>query len=59
MDMLHTAAATGDTPVYRITATSNAEGRSFVFEDGSIHTDGEGNIITTEECLLNLNRNPH
>lgn len=30
----------------------------FILEGGSIHVDGEGTILTTEECLLNPNRNP-
>ncbi|MFI4890649.1 MAG: agmatine deiminase [Steroidobacterales bacterium] len=31
----------------------------FVLEGGSIHVDGQGTCLTTEECLLNPNRNPH
>ncbi|MGZ4173632.1 MAG: agmatine deiminase [Solirubrobacteraceae bacterium] len=30
----------------------------FVLEGGSIHVDGEGTVLSTEECLLNKNRNP-
>jgi len=29
-----------------------------ILEGGSIHTDGEGTILTTKECLLHPSRNP-
>lgn len=31
---------------------------NFILEGGSIHSDGEGTILTTEECLLDPGRNP-
>jgi agmatine deiminase len=30
----------------------------FVMEGGAIHVDGCGTVLTTEQCLLNRNRNP-
>lgn len=30
----------------------------FVLEGGSIHVDGEGTLLVTEECLLSAGRNP-
>lgn len=32
--------------------------RRFILEGGSVHSDGEGTILTTEECLLSPGRNP-
>lgn len=31
----------------------------FILEGGSIHTDGEGTLVVTEECLLSEGRNSH
>ncbi|MGN1318508.1 MAG: agmatine deiminase [Lachnospirales bacterium] len=31
----------------------------FVLEGGSIHTDGEGTVLTTKMCLLSKGRNPN
>lgn len=30
-----------------------------IMEGGSFHVDGEGTLLTSEECLLNPNRNPN
>lgn len=32
---------------------------NFILEGGSIHVDGEGTLVTTEECLLSEGRNSH
>ena len=34
------------------------DAESFVLEGGSIHSDGEGTLLTTESCLLSKGRNP-
>ncbi len=32
--------------------------KDFILEGGSIHTDGNGTLLVTEECLLSKGRNP-
>jgi agmatine deiminase len=47
---LHKSGAFGKTPLETI---------GMVLEGGSIESDGHGTILTTAECLLGPNRNPH
>ncbi len=44
--------------ICELTRTDYYRTEGFVLEGGSIHTDGEGTILTTEMCLLSEGRNP-
>ena len=35
------------------------ETMGFILEGGSIESDGRGSVLTTSNCLLSPNRNPH
>jgi agmatine deiminase len=42
-----------------IIRNAKLESFDFILEGGSIESDGKGTILTTTECLLEQNRNPH
>ncbi len=44
--------------ICRIEGIDRYRSDGFVLEGGAIHVDGEGTVLTTEECLLHSNRNP-
>ncbi len=44
--------------ICEVTGDASFDMREFVLEGGSIHVDGEGTLLTTEECLLSPGRNP-
>jgi agmatine deiminase len=52
----------GDTEIGADLAASaglEASRSDWILEGGALDTDGTGLVVTTEQCLLNPNRNPH
>ena len=47
---LHNLGAFGSTPLFK---------QELVLEGGSVESDGNGTLLTTSDCLLEKNRNPH
>ncbi len=44
---------------YGVFGETPLETVGFILEGGSIESDGRGTILTTTDCLLSPNRNPH
>jgi len=47
------------TPIYKSQLSiTKLDRKDLVLEGGAIHTDGEGTMLTTEQCLIEGHRNP-